>query len=65
MLNISWKAAPNEASRAAGVNSEQDNDLMRAGAVYIFIRNGGDWSLQAYLKASNAEQNDLLVTLSV
>jgi len=52
-------AAPNEASNATGVNGNQaDNTAVSAGAVYVFVRNGTNWSQQAYLKASNAERND-------
>ena len=45
-----------EASGASGVNGDQDDDsLPQAGAVYVFARNGGGWSQQAYLKASNTQ----------
>ena len=51
-----------EDSNATGINtdgaSEADNSATRAGAVYIFSRNGGSWSQQAYVKASNAEAYD-------
>ncbi len=51
--------ANHEASNAAGVNGdEQNNDLEGAGAVYIFVRNGSTWQQQAYLKASNPGEND-------
>ena len=43
-----------ESSGATGVNGDQaDNSIPQAGAAYIFTRNGGTWSQQAYLKASN------------
>jgi hypothetical protein len=29
-----------------------------SGAAYVFVRNSGGWSQQAYIKASNAEDND-------
>jgi len=45
-----------EASQATGVNGdESDNSAYRAGAAYVFVRNGTTWSQEAYLKASNAE----------
>lgn len=51
--------APNEDSNATGVNGNQTNNAaMDSGAAYIFVRNGNTWSQQAYLKASNANQND-------
>jgi hypothetical protein len=43
----------------AGVNGNQnDNSAPNAGAVYVFVRNGTNWSQQAYIKASNARAND-------
>jgi hypothetical protein len=38
-----------------GVNPANgaDNSIPQAGAAYVFVRNGGAWSQQAYLKASN------------
>ncbi len=51
--------AYNEDSNAVGVNGNQANNLaLDSGAVYVFTRNGGVWSQQAYLKASNAEAYD-------
>jgi len=51
--------APSEDSNATGVNGNQgDNSASGAGAVYVFVRNGGTWSQQAYLKASNTENFD-------
>lgn len=45
-----------ESSRASGVNGdENDRSAPRAGAAYVFVRNGTNWTQQAYLKASNAE----------
>ena len=46
--------APHEGSNATGVNGNQSNNSAAgSGAVYIFVRNGTNWSQQAYLKASN------------
>ncbi len=43
-----------EFSNATGVNGDQaNNSLQNAGAAYVFVRTGGTWSQQAYLKASN------------
>ena len=51
--------ASGEASSATGVNGDQgDDSAARAGAAYVFVRNGTTWSQQAYLKASNAEAGD-------
>lgn len=48
--------APGEASNARGVNGDQSNNSTdSAGAVYVFHRNGKDWTQEAYLKASNTE----------
>jgi len=46
--------ARREDSAATGVNGGQNNDdVPEAGAAYVFVRNGTNWSQQAYLKASN------------
>lgn len=52
-------AAPLESSDARGVNQDAvNNNALQSGAVYVFVRNGGAWTQQAYLKASNSEQKD-------
>lgn len=51
--------APAERSNATGVNGDQSNDdFQQAGAAYVFTRDGGSWTQQAYLKASNTGSND-------
>jgi hypothetical protein len=51
--------APSESSAATGVNGDQNNDSTPgAGAAYTFVRSGGVWAQQAYLKASNPDEND-------
>jgi hypothetical protein len=48
-----------EDSFATGINGDQgDNSALSAGAVYVFTRVGTTWSQQAYLKASNSEEQD-------
>jgi len=48
-----------ESSNATGVNgNEKDNSAYASGAAYVFVRNGTNWSQQAYLKASNTDQGD-------
>ena len=43
-----------------GVNGDQnDNTRQSSGAVYVFARAAGAWTQQAYIKASNADANDL------
>src|SRR5262245_12168535 len=43
-----------ESSNATGVNGNQANSSANAsGAAYVFVRNGSNWTQQAYLKASN------------
>jgi len=52
--------ARGEDSSAVGVNGNQADNLASAsGAAYVFRRQGGVWSNEAYLKASNTEQFDL------
>jgi hypothetical protein len=51
--------ASGEDSNARGVNCNQsNNNLSFAGAAYIFVRSGTNWSQQAYLKASNPDALD-------
>ena len=48
-----------EDSNAAGVNGDDSSDsLDGSGAAYVFVRSGGLWSQQAYLKASNPDGTD-------
>jgi len=50
-----------EDSNGVGVNppSQADNSAGDSGAAYVFVRTGGVWSQQAYLKASNTGTGDL------
>lgn len=50
--------APWEDSNATGINGADNNTFNEAGAAYVFIRVGGVWSQQAYLKASNTGADD-------
>lgn len=46
-------------SEASGAVADQnDNSAAGAGAVYVFVRQGDEWSHQAYLKSSNVEAGD-------
>jgi hypothetical protein len=48
-----------EDSNATGVNGDQTNNLAAmSGAAYVYVRSGGSWSQQAYLKASNTDAAD-------
>lgn len=50
-----------ESSAARGVNGNQlDNSAEDAGAAYVFVRDEfGTWTQQAYIKAGNADAEDL------
>jgi FG-GAP repeat len=48
-----------EDSPATGVGGSQGNGGLNPGAAYAFVRSGGTWSQQAYLKASNTGNSDL------
>jgi FG-GAP repeat/IPT/TIG domain len=52
--------AKNEDSSATGINGSQSNGITTygSGAVYVFVRSNGEWTQQAYIKASNTEGND-------
>src|SRR4051794_18546321 len=48
-----------EESGATGINGNQaDHSKFGAGAVYIYSRGAAGWSQQAYIKASNTDQDD-------
>ena len=48
-----------EDSDATGVDGDAtSNDAHSAGAAYVFVRSGTSWSPQAYLKASNTQEED-------
>ena len=55
-------SADREDSAATGINggdsAESNNDMDRAGAVYLFTRTATGWSQQAYIKASNTGAYD-------
>jgi hypothetical protein len=51
--------AQHEGSNARGINGNQNDDsAYNAGAAYVFVRNGANWTQQAYLKASNTGSGD-------
>jgi cysteine-rich repeat protein len=51
--------APQEDSGAAGIGGNQaDNSRDDSGAVYVFVRSDGSWSQQAYVKASDPDDQD-------
>jgi hypothetical protein len=48
-----------EDSNATGVNGNQASEsFMDSGAAYVFVREGTNWTQQAYLKASNTGSGD-------
>jgi hypothetical protein len=48
-----------ESSDATGIGGNETNDdAQYSGAVYVFTLSDGAWSQQAYLKASNTDEND-------
>jgi hypothetical protein len=52
-------ATREEDSNATGIDGEQsDNSAADSGAVYVFNRDLGNWSQQAYIKASNTDPGD-------
>jgi hypothetical protein len=52
--------APQEDGNATGIGgNETDDSAVYSGAVYVFVRDAmGQWSQQAYVKASNTGAND-------
>ena len=52
-------SALHEDGGATGVNGNQkDESAWDSGAVYVFVRSGGRWTQQAYIKASNTQSSD-------
>jgi hypothetical protein len=51
-------AAFNEAGSGRTVNPPPDNLSPGSGALYVFARENGNWSQQAYIKASRGETSD-------
>ncbi|MCP4678676.1 MAG: integrin, partial [Deltaproteobacteria bacterium] len=52
-------SAYGEDSNATGINGDQlDNSVERSGAVYMFRRTDNTWTQEAYVKASNPNEND-------
>ena len=48
--------ASDEDGGSTGINGNQsDNSKAQAGAAYVFVRNAGGWSQQAYLKSGHPE----------
>lgn len=48
-----------EDSNATGINGDpSNNDALDSGAAFVFVRQGTEWTQQAYLKASNTETAD-------
>ncbi|MBL9132998.1 MAG: hypothetical protein JNG86_17445 [Verrucomicrobiaceae bacterium] len=50
--------AYNEDSSTTGVNSTPDESASGSGAAYVFVRSGGSWTQQAYLKAHQVNASD-------
>ena len=48
----------NQTTITNGTSASSDNSASGAGAAYVFVRSGGTWTQQAYLKAPNAESGD-------
>ncbi len=52
--------ASGEGSNETGTaGTGADNSASGSGAAYVFVRSGGVWTQEAYLKASNTDANDL------
>jgi hypothetical protein len=46
-----------EDGSAKGVNGASDEGAPNSGAAYVFVRRGGTWTHEAYIKASNTVRN--------
>ncbi len=51
--------SPGESSAATGIDGDQGSTAAPwSGAAYVFVRTGGVWTQQAYVKASNTDASD-------
>jgi cysteine-rich repeat protein len=58
--NILAVGAEYESSNATGIDGDQaDDSAAQSGAAYVFVREGANWSQQAYVKASNTHSANL------
>ncbi len=48
---------------SSGINGPLNNQAPNSGAVFLFRRNGGLWTRQAYIKASNLQAGDQFGTI--
>lgn len=48
----------NERGSVGGINPVSNNDILRTGAVYVFVDNGAGWEPQATIKAAAPTFND-------
>lgn len=52
-------ASAREDSAATGIDGDANDDsVMDSGAVFVFVRSGGTWVQEAYIKASNTGMGD-------
>jgi hypothetical protein len=51
-------AAFNESSSGRGINPPHDNKFGQSGALFVFTRQNGSWSQQAFIKGSRSEPSD-------
>jgi len=56
--NTLGAAAFNESGSGRSINPPDDNKSQGSGALYVFTRQNGTWSQQAYIKASRGETSD-------
>jgi hypothetical protein len=47
-----------ESGSSSGVNGPDNDSLFWAGAAYVYVSDGTNWTQQAYLKASNPDSQD-------
>lgn len=58
--NLMAIGAPSDSTDAVGVNgTPTSSNTPESGAVYVFVRQNQNWSQDAYIKASNPDEDDL------
>ena len=59
MVVGAYGEASNQTTITNGATASADDSAADAGAAYVFARTATSWTQQAYLKAPNAEADDM------
>lgn len=57
VVGADWENS-NQSGITNGSTASDDSSAAQSGAAYVFVRSGDSWTQEAYLKASNSEEDD-------